>query len=287
MNEVVTHFKADDGVELHVRRWLPDSTPHGVIALIHGYADHGGRYQWLASRLTEAGMAVSALDLRGHGASPGERAFIKSFDRLVDDAAQYVETVRDSFPGIPLFVMGHSMGGLVVALYAATRKPSVAGVILSSPLLKVSDDVSPFLQRISGIVGALAPHLAVLPLENAAISREPEAVRAYVEDPLVYHGRIMARTGAEMTRSANRIQTCMENVTAPLLILHGTADRLCDINGSRQMNARAKSADKTLKLFDGGYHELFNDLDREKFAADIIAWLSRAKTGADLANSGS
>ncbi|MCX5758614.1 MAG: lysophospholipase, partial [Candidatus Hydrogenedentes bacterium] len=246
----MTRFKTADGMGLHVRQWTPDSAPKGVVVLIHGYADHGARYGWVASHLTHAGVAVSALDLRGHGASPGERAFIASFDRLVDDVARFVEAVRDAFVGVPLFVMGHSMGGLVVALYAATRKPSVAGVILSSPLLKVSDGVSPFLQRISGIVGALLPRLPVLPLDTAAISRDPEAVQAYVADPLVYHGRIVARTGAEMTRAANRIQACMEDVTLPLLLLHGTADRLCDVNGSRQMHDRARSSDKTLKLFD-------------------------------------
>jgi len=275
MIETVSHFKTRDGIDLHTRQWAPETLPKGAVALVHGYADHGARYAWVASHLTRAGFVVAALDLRGHGASPGERAFIASFDQLVDDAAGYAEAVRGQFVGIPLYVMGHSMGGLVVALYAATRKPAVNGIILSSPLLKVSDDVSPFLQRISGVVGALLPHLAVLPLDTGAISRDPEAVRHYVEDPLVYHGRIMARTGAEMTRAANRIQSCMEDVTLPWLALHGTGDRLCDVNGSRQLHARSRSNDKTLKLFDGGYHELFNDLERDAFIAEILSWLDK------------
>ncbi len=275
MNNTVTRFKTDDGMDLHARQWTPEAAPKGVVVLIHGYGDHGARYEWVASHLTRAGIAVCAPDLRGHGESPGERAFIASFDRLVDDVAQYVEAVRKQFAGIPLFVMGHSMGGLIVALYAATRKPSVAGVILSSPLLKVSDDVSPFLQRISGIIGALLPHLPVLPLDNAAISRDPEVVKACDTDPLGYHGRIKAKTGAEMLRATNRIQACMEDVTLPLLLLHGTADRLCDVNGSRQMHARAKSSDKTLKLFEGGYHELYNDFDKDAFIADLVSWLDR------------
>jgi len=277
MIESVSRFTTPDGTTLHTRQWTPDISARGAIALVHGYADHGGRYAWVASHLTQAGFAVSAIDLRGHGASPGDRAYIASFDQIVDDVARYAEAVRGQFNGLPLFVMGHSMGGLIVALYAATRKPSLDGLILSSPLLKVSDDVSPFLQRISGVVGALLPRLAVLPLDTDAISRDPEAVRGYAGDPLVYHGRIMARTGAEMTRAANRIQACMEDIVLPWLALHGTADRLCDVNGSRQLYARSRSDDKALKLFDGGYHELFNDLEKDTFMAEIVSWL-RART---------
>lgn len=281
MKESVSHFKTADGVNLHTRQWRPDTPPRAALVFIHGYSDHGARYGWVASHLTQAGIAVSAPDLRGHGASPGKRAYIASFDQIVDDVAAYVEAVRQEFHGLPLFVMGHSMGGLVVALYAATKQPSVDGLILSSPLLKVSDDVPPFLQRIAGVIGTLLPWLPVLPMNVGAVSRDPDVVKACMEDPLGYHGRILARTGAEMIRASNGIQQSMEQILLPLLVLHGTDDGLCDVNGSRHVYARSRSTDKTLKLFEGGYHELFNDLDKDVFIKDVLSWLDSRLTATE------
>ena len=270
---IENHFPARDGVALFERRWLPAGGWKAGVVLCHGYAEHSGRYQRVAAHLNEHGYAVFALDLRGYGKSPGERAFISSFDLYVDDLAAYIQYVRPEIEPRPIFLMGHSMGGLVLALYAATRAPSARGLVFSSPLLRVSDDVSPFLQRISGVVGALLPRLAVLRMETAAVSRDPEAVREYEADPLVYHGKILARTGAEITRATNRIQRHMEDIALPLIAIHGTGDRLCDCRGSQQLCDRAQSRDKTLRLFEGGYHELFNDLEKERFLAELTQWL--------------
>jgi alpha-beta hydrolase superfamily lysophospholipase len=266
-------FKSKDGLDLYEYRWAPPGEPKAGVVIVHGYADHGGRYAWVASCLNRRGYSVRAFDLRGHGRSQGERAFIHAFERYLDDLDTYMARVRSEPAKRPLFLMGHSMGGLIVALHAATRKPDLRGIILSSPLLKVSDKVSPLLQKISGIVGALLPRLAVLPLDTDAISKDRAAVQAYISDPLVYHGKILARTGAEMTRGTKLIQRNMETVSLPLLILHGAADRLCDIRGSEDLYRRSPSADKTLRRFEAGCHELFNDAEKDGFITEIVEWL--------------
>jgi len=165
------------------------------------------------------------------------------------------------------------MGGAIVTRYVLTRQPRLRGVLLSGAALEVSKEISPLLQRLSSVIGAWAPTLKTIKLDSKAVSRDPAVVEAYEQDPLNYHGATYARTGAELIRTTSLIQQDMEQFRLPVLIMHGTADRLTEPDGSRELHRRAAAADKTLKLYEGLYHELINEPEKEQVMQDILAWM--------------
>ncbi|HHX64543.1 MAG TPA: alpha/beta hydrolase, partial [Chloroflexi bacterium] len=257
-------FWAADGLCLFEQFWHPTTAPRGVVVMIHGHGDHSGRYASLGEFLAQEGYAAEAMDLRGHGRSQGPRAFVWSFDEYVNDVERFLERVRRRYPGAPLFLLGHSMGGTVVTLLALNRRSSgggrsqdPAGLILCSAAVRVSDHVSPLLVRLAPLLGRLLPRMSSLRLDSAAISRDPAVVEAARVDPLMYHGGMKARTGAELHRAITRIQLDMERLTLPLLIMHGTDDAIVEVTGSEEIYQRAGSKDKMLLLYRGFYHELF------------------------------
>jgi acylglycerol lipase len=229
----------------------------------------------VATALNEAGYAVGALDQRGHGKTDQERptAVIKSFDDFWDDLDTFLECARQRSVGKSLFLLGHSMGGEIVTSYVITRQPAINGLLISGALLQVSKAVSPIMVKLAGVLSALAPKMPTIKLDGTAISRDEAVVRRYDSDPLNYRGGVPARTGAEINRVIKLIQANMEKVTLPVLIMHGTADRLSDPQGSKDLYARAQSADKTLKLYEGLYHEIMNEPQQGEVLADIVQWL--------------
>lgn len=268
-------FKTNDGLNLFEQNWQPDKNAKAVIVIIHGYAEHSGRYAHVANYLVNYGYAVATFDLRSHGKSDGKKTFIRSFDEFLSDVDLFLKRVNERHPNNKLFLLGHSMGGTIVTLFAITRKPDVTGIILSGATLKLSEEISPFLVRISAFLGALVPKLATIKIDSNAISRDAEVVKLYNTDPLVYRGGIPARTGAEFNRAIKLIQGQMELVTLPLLIMSGTADRLSDPQGSQQLYERAQSEDKTLNLYEGFYHEILNEVEKERVLGDIGEWLDK------------
>ncbi len=267
------HFAARDGLTLYQQCWLPDGPSPATVVVVHGINEHSGRYARLAGDLTSRGYAVYALDLRGHGRSDGERLMIRSFDQYLDDVEVFLAWVAQQQPGKPLFLLGHSMGGAIVTLLAIVRPPQVRGLIVSSPALSIGGQVFPILRRLAALLSAVWPRLRVVGIGHRFISRDPAVVDEFRHDPLVYHGRLPVRTGAEVLRAASLIQAQMEAVRLPLLILHGTGDFMTDPNGSRQLYRRATSPDKTLRLYPGLYHELFSEPERDQAVADLLAWL--------------
>lgn len=267
-------LSAPDGLRLHENRWLPESDPTAVVVLVHGIIEHSGRYAEVAAELNRHGYAVYAMDLRGHGKSAGDRILIRSFDQYTADLELFLDRVRAHQPGKPLFLFGHSMGGAIVALFAVTRRPNLRGLILSAPALRVGGGMFPVLRRLAGVFSYLLPRLKLVRMSFRLASRDPEVVAQLKSDPLVYHGRFPVRTGAEILRAARRIQDRMEAVELPLLLLHGTGDLVTDPEGSRQLHARAGSADKTLKLYKRLYHDLLHEPEKEQITADLIQWLN-------------
>lgn len=237
---------------LHVRTWRPaGEASRGALLIVHGLRDHSARYERFAEKAALRGFAVHAFDLRGHGRSAGERVWVESFDEYVADLAKVAARV----PERPLFIFGHSMGGAIVTLFALERPAEAAGMILSAPALKPGDDVSGFLIALTRLLGAAFPRLPVLALEPALFSRDPEVVLDNEsEDPLIERGAGPARTAAELLGALERIGARMAELEAPVLILHGTADRITNPDGSRELHARARSTDKTLALYEGFYH---------------------------------
>ena len=270
-----TSVSTSDGVDLHLQWKAPAQPPRAAVLLVHGYAEHCGRHGILAETFSEASALVFAYDQRGYGRSGGRRAYVDTFDRYLDDLAQVLEVVRPRTPDVPLFLFGHSMGGLVVLKYVLDRAPSsLAGLLLSAPALEVNPDLAPVLRRIAHLLGRIAPRLPTVRSPEGAISRDPAVVEHAHNDPLNYHGRIPARTGAELLRAGRDVRSRLDTLTHPFLVIHGTDDSLAAPVWSRRLYAQAPSPDKTLKLYEGRYHESFHDFGRETVLADLRDWIS-------------
>jgi len=267
-----TTFTTVDGFTLYERTWN-QADAKGVVLITHGIAEHSGRYEHIALSLNAGGYTVVAFDLRGHGKSSGKRNYINSFQDYLNDLGEVLSRTQQNFPNFPVFLFGHSMGGGIVALYSIERDPAVKGLVLSAPSVKVSDDISPFLQKVSGVLSVIAPKLPAVKLESAAISKDPQVVEAYDNDPLNYRGGILARTGSELLKSTRQISSWASSITLPILIMHGTADKLADMSGSEMLYEKVSSQDKTLKLYEGLYHEILNEPEQEQVKSDMIAWL--------------
>lgn len=268
-------FQAGDGVQLFERSWLPEGDPKSVVVIVHGYAEHSGRYQHVAERLVGSGHTVYAFDLRGHGRSQGKRTYVRSLDEHVTDLEGFLACVRQREPALPLFLLGHSMGGTIVTLFLISTEHDVRGAILSGAGLKLPGGISRILQWLLTVLGRFAPRLPVRKLKSEDISRDETVVSRYDTDPLVYRGRMHAGTATAVIQAIRTIQARMEAIALPLLLLHGTSDSLTEPEGSSQLYQRAGSPDKTLKLYEGLYHEVLNEPEKEQVLADLIEWLNR------------
>ncbi|ASL44993.1 Phospholipase YtpA [Burkholderia sp. AD24] len=266
-----------DGVTLPLYRWPATAPLRATVALLHGLAEHAGRYAALAARLNAAGIELVAIDLRGHGEAPGKRAYVNRFDDYLLDAQALLDAAAQSCA--PLFLMGHSMGGAVAALYAIERLGApgrrLNGLILSSPALAPGRDVPRWMLKLSQLISRLWPSFPAMKIDAALLSRLEPVVNANRNDPLVHHGAIPARTGAELLLAMARIEQGRAGLRVPLLVYHGTADKLTEPDGSRAFGRFAGSPDKTLTLHEGSYHETMNDLDRDRVIGALIEWIEK------------
>ena len=267
-------MEASDGVRLYAQWWKPSGTPRGVVGVVHGGCEHSGRYAYLAEVLARSGYLVAAIDLRGHGRSPGRRVFIRSFDEYLADVLCLLSQAAKQAPGRPVFLLGHSLGGLIATLFVIVERPVIAGLVLSGPFLEIGEGISKPAIRLARIMGRLFPRLTISKaLDATAVSRNPEVVSAYAKDSLVHHGGIPLGTGVEVMKAIATKNARMAEIRVPLLVFHGTADRLAAVDGSQQLYSRATSADKTLRLCEGLFHEVFNEPERETLLAELVKWL--------------
>jgi alpha-beta hydrolase superfamily lysophospholipase len=266
-----TENLSNAGLELFFRSWRPSSAPRAVVVIVPGFNSHSGYYEWVAERLTARGLAVYAIDLRGRGQSEGERFYVARFEDYVSDVHGLVTVVRGREGALPVFILGHSAGGVVATLYAADHQAELAGLVCESFAFKVpAPDVA--LAVLKGL-SHVAPHAHVLRLKNEDFSRDPVIVRQMNEDPLIADEKQPTQTIAEMVRADQRLEREFPNFTLPLLILHGTNDKATKPSGSQQFYDTAASKDKTIKLYDGGYHDLLNDTIRDQVMADVTGWI--------------
>jgi alpha-beta hydrolase superfamily lysophospholipase len=266
-------FENDRQERIYYQAWLPGGAPRAVVLLVHGLAEHSGRYSNLVEHLVALGYAVCAFDLVGHGHSEGRRAFVRRFDEYSALVHTYLALVRARYPGLPYFCFGHSMGAVVAARYALEYNPALAGLILSGMSCEMPADVTPLTMRLAKVLSALAPWLPVKALESETLSRDPAVVRGYDSDPLVYRGGIPARTGVELLLAQQKVVARAAGIAPPVLMVHGGADRLCPLPAARAFYASLSLEDKTLKVYDELYHEVLNEPERDQVLDDIAAWI--------------
>jgi acylglycerol lipase len=267
-------FRAGDGLQLYTQSWLPDH-PRAVVIISHGYAEHSGRYQHFANHLVENGFAVYALDHRGHGRSEGERANVKIFDEYVNDLSRFVNSVREKHPSLKRFLFGHSMGGAIAAQLVIKQPEQVDGLLLSSPYFINAVSVPAPLMAVSGIVSRVLPGLPTIKLESKDISRDVGVVKAYDTDPLNYRGGTKARFGTELLGAGKYVLSRSDSIKLPILIMVGTGDKIASAEGGRKLFESVASTDKTLQTYDGYYHEIINEIGKEKVYEDATVWLQQ------------
>lgn len=269
MNE--STFTGAGGLNIFTRSWQPDGAPRGVVVIVHGFNSHSGQYLWAADQFAASGLAVYALDLQGRGRSEGERYFVGKISDYVDDVETLVQTAKAENPGLPVFLLGHSAGGVTACVYALDHQAEIDGLICESFAfeLPVPDIVLSFLKGLSYIT----QHTHVFKLKNEDFSRDPAVVESMNNDILIAGESQPAQTAAVLVRAAERLREEFPLITLPVLIIHGTDDKATKPSGSQFFYDTAGSTDKTLKLYEGHYHDMLNDLDKEIVMADIQAWI--------------
>lgn len=258
---------------IHYQAWLPANDPEAILLIIHGIAEHSGRYMNLVNHFVPMGYAVYGFDHPGHGKSEGERVYIERFEDFTDTIKTYYDMIRSWYPKLPVFLVGHSMGGLIAACYLLDHQQDFVGAVLSGSSVKVPDHISPVTVTLGRILSRILPKFGIIKLEADGICRDPAVVQNYLSDPLVCTGKITARLGAELFKATRRITAEAENINLPMMIVHGGTDILVECDASRLFYEKIGSTEKALKIYPGLYHEVFNEPERDQFLKDMEDWI--------------
>ncbi|MBK8987015.1 MAG: alpha/beta hydrolase [Chloroflexi bacterium] len=265
-------FNGSGGLGLYYQSWQPDGPTQAVVIIVHGHGEHSGRYKNVVTHLVPQGFALYGLDHRGHGRSPGQRGYVNNMADFRGDVGALVQLTAASHPGLPRFIYGHSLGGLIGLDYIMRQPEGLRGAIISAPAVG-SVGVAAILLQVSRVLSRVWPTFGLeTGLDVNAISRDPEEVKAYQRDPLV-HGKGTARLATEVMDTATWCQGNAHTLRLPLLLIHGTADAITSPADSRRFFDNAASPDKTYIAYDGGYHESHNDIHHQQVVADLSAWL--------------
>jgi acylglycerol lipase len=275
MNHTDGHFSGARGKQIYHQAWLPPGKPKAVLMIVHGLAEHGGRYMNVVDYFVPKNYAVYALDLVGHGRSEGTRAHVERFQDIIDDLETFHGLIKKEQPRTPVFLVGHSMGGLIASCYLLDHQDELAGAVLSASSVKIPDFVNPMTVFAGKVLSALVPKAGLLGLEASHISRDHAVVDAYVSDPLVFIGKSTARLGAEMLDAIMRVSKEAEKITLPVTIVHGGEDKLANPDASQMLYDKIGSSDKTLKIYEDYFHEVFNDPGFEVVLGDVYDWLEK------------
>lgn len=274
MDHIEGNFRGVRNANLYHQAWLPEGDVKAVLLIVHGLGEHCGRYMNVVNHFVPLGYAVYGFDHIGHGRSEGMREVVERFTDFIDTLAVYHEMVKVWQTGKPLFLLGHSMGGLIASSYLLDHSADFEGAILSAPLIKPSGNISQATILMGKILSALAPRMGLLPLDPNSISRDPEVVKAYTRDPLVFQGKTPARLAAELLKAMLRVSAEADKIILPLIVLQGSGDKLVDPQGAQILYDRAGSKDKTIKIYEGLYHEVFNEPERARVLQDVETWLA-------------
>jgi len=267
-------FDGTKNRKLFYKYWLPDDQPpQAALLIVHGLAEHCGRYGNVADYFVPRGYAVYGLDHIGHGQSEGTRVYVDHFSDFTDNIKVYFDMIRQWQPVIPIFIVGHSMGGLISTIYLPEHQHELAGAVLSAPLIKAGDETPALMIALAKIISKILPKLPLAQIEAQGVSRDPAVVQAYIDDPLVYNGKVTARLSAELIRVTQQAETGAAAIRLPLLILQGNKDTLVNPAGAQMLYERVNAADKQIKIYDGLYHEVFNEPEHEQVLGDVEVWL--------------
>jgi alpha-beta hydrolase superfamily lysophospholipase len=268
-------FPGSDRIPLYYQAWLPtQARPRAVLVNLHGLGDHSGLYPNLASHFPARAVALYAFDMRGNGRSPGQRAYLGSWKEYRGDLEAFVGRVREWEPGLPLFLLGNSLGGLVVLDYVLHHPGKVEGVIASAPVLG-DVGVPPVLMALGRVMSRVLPRFSLnVGMDLTGLAREPSVIEAVLADPL-FHRRGTARLSTEVTAAIDRVQHLAGTLSVPLLILHGSADRMVPPDGSRTFFAKVRFPDREFREYPDAYHGLFADLGFEAVLGDLEGWIDR------------
>jgi alpha-beta hydrolase superfamily lysophospholipase len=268
-------FQGAGGLDLFFRCRLPEGEARAVLAIVHGHGEHSGRYENVAGALVPRGYTVYGFDQRGHGRSPGQRGHIDSWAEYRGDVGAFLRLIEEREPHRPVFLLGHSMGALVVLDYLLHDSKGIRGAIISGAPIEPAGVAKPALVFVSRLLSRVCPRFPLrLALDTSALSRDAAVVRAYVKDPLV-HGRFTARWGTEALAAVARVRARAAAVDVSVLFVHGEADRLNLAEGVRGYFEKVACADKTILVYPEMYHELHNDLGYDRVLSDLGRWLER------------
>lgn len=277
MKHSVDSLIANSGASLYTQSWQPDSETEGVMILAHGLTEHSGRYTPFVDYFVGRGFAVYALDHEGHGRSEGRRGYIGHFSEFVDGLSQLVDQVAAKHPDHNRYLIGHSMGGVMSANYLLRDQSQLTGCVLSGPALVTDEVISEFQKKLLKLLSLLVPKLPLIKLEGGAVSRNPDVVEAYINDPLVFRGRGSARLIAELLVAADYALEHAAEIQLPILMLHGGDDKLANPKGSQTLFDLVSSENKALKIYPDLYHEIFLEDERDEVFSDINEWIGRQK----------
>jgi alpha-beta hydrolase superfamily lysophospholipase len=265
-------FEGADGTRLMRRAWLPSASRRALV-VVHGFAEHSDRYDRFGAWFAGRDCAVHAYDQRGHGRSEGPRCHVDDFGEFLDDLQRFVELVRREHPGLPLALVGHSMGGLVVSAFLAERKPDVVGAVVSGPALALGDGVPRWRIRLARAARRALPRATLgSGIDPAGLCRDPAVVRAYLDDPLIRR-RMTLALATELLDAVTRTAAAGAHVRVPMLLLHGEADPICPARGTRAFHAQLRGPGHRLRVYPKLRHEIFNEPEQEQVFEDVLAWL--------------
>jgi alpha-beta hydrolase superfamily lysophospholipase len=269
------HFDGVGGVRIVYDVWTPDTPPRGVVVLSHGLGEYARRYDHVAQRFGQDGLVTYALDHRGHGRSDGKRMLVRDISEYTGDFDTLVGIAKREHPALKCIVLGHSMGGGIVFAYGVERPDNYDLMVLSAPAVAAQELVNPLMAFAAKGLGVLLPGVPVQELDVDAISRDPAVVAAYKSDPLVYHGKVPFGIGRALLQVGETMPQRAPALHAPLLVVHGSDDRLIPLGGSRRLIGCVGSTDVELKVYPWLYHEVFNEPERDQVLDDVVSWITK------------
>ncbi|MFC2024801.1 alpha/beta hydrolase [Chloroflexota bacterium] len=274
MKNTSGNFKGQENLSLFYQGYLPAGSPRAILIVVHGLAEHFGRYMNVVDYFVPRGYVVYGFDQRGHGQSEGPRGYVENFSYYINDLKTFVDIVRVNHPSEKFVLIGHSVGGTVALAYCIHHQNEFDGLILSGATIEPGSSLSPVKIMLARLLSLIAPKMGVDVIDASAISQDQAVVNAYVHDPLVYRGKISARLGAELLKAMGRLPNQMSEIRLPILIMSGSIDRLSNPAGSQRLYEGTSSRDKTIKFYDGFYHEIFNEPGHDQVFSDIDDWLA-------------